>query len=217
MLAFWWPRLWRRQHYRVLVRPTLQGEFLVFPHGWRRHGKGYLLSRTLKNRLEAPDWRWYDALILAACLGMLLLAFTLGWGTLAALAAMAAAWGWDMRRRYLKRVEEVTALGRFAGVVLSRARYELEYASQCKTGETAAALGFAMALGLAAGVGAGMTLKAGHAMGAALLAGVAAAACWGAARQRRLLKAGRQAYRFSVMAGDPVDMPLPEAPPDEPG
>ena len=54
MYGFWLPRFLRRRVYQVVVRPTKQGEFLVFPFAWHRGGKGYALSRSLLKELDAP-------------------------------------------------------------------------------------------------------------------------------------------------------------------
>lgn len=209
MIPFWQPRYVRRRAYRVMVRPTRQGEFLLFPDGWRKGGRGVILSRTLKNTLEASVWGVADGVFLGAVLLCLLLGFVVGLVMLPVMLVLLVAWGLFDARRTEARLAEVAAKGRPAALRLSRERYELEYASQVSMREYMALL----ASGGVIGVSGAVLLMAGVVAGdgvqvlvAMLLLPVGALGVW---RGYTFQRGKAKAFRHGVVAGDPIDLPLP--------
>ena len=211
MIPFWQPRYVRRRRYRVLVRPTRQGEFLLFPDGWRKGGRGVVLSRTLKNTLEAPVWSVADGVFLGAVLLCLLLGFVVGLVLIPVMLVLVLVWGMFHARRAEARLAEIGAKGRPAALRLSRERYELEYASQVSAAEYWALLigggasGVVGAVLLMAGLVAGDALQV---LLALVLVPGGALAVW---RGYTFQRGKARAFRHGVVAGDPIDVPLPVA------
>lgn len=215
MIPFWQPRFARRRRYRVLVRPTRQGEFLVFPNRWHKGGRGVVLSRTLKNTLEAPVWGIADSVFLAGILLSLLLGFAVGFGMLLVMLVLAAAWGVFDARRLEARLADVTARGRPAVIRLTRERYELEYASQVNGREIAALLAGGAGVGIVGAVVLMASVVAGDGLRVMLAMILLPLGTWAVWRGVVLRRWKLEAFRHGVVAGDPIDVPLPEGRPED--
>ncbi|MFN7902067.1 MAG: hypothetical protein ACK5O1_04440 [Holosporales bacterium] len=205
MYGFWLPKFLRRRVYQVLVRPTKQGEFLVFPFAWHRGGKGYALSLSLLKELNAPLLEPWDALPLAL-LGLSMPGAVLWWPLGLLVPLIIILWVRAFWRRYEARWQAILPRARFGGYLLTRSRFQLEFASLWQPREILIGLGLAgagMFVFLAALWGfEGIVAKVLALMGL-LAAGMLTKG------MINLHRWARDAFRASVSPYDPVDVPLP--------
>ena len=205
MYGFWLPRFLRRRVYQVVVRPTKQGEFLVFPFAWHRGGKGYALSRSLLKELDAPLLHAWDAAYLGI-LGVSLPGAVLWWPLGLLVPLVIALWVWAFWRRYEARWRGILPRARFGGYLLTKSRFNLEFSSLWQRGEIFTGLSLAGVGALLCFAGAvrseGLIVKttflASFIMMALLIKAFA-----------RIHRSAIAAFRTSVSPSDPVDVPLP--------
>jgi hypothetical protein len=207
---FWMTARMRRHHYRVCVRPTRQGEFLIHPFAHKRGGVGYVATKSIKDQWEAPFMHpTYIALIVGILISCLLL-IVIGVITLPILILMIAGWRLKLKMDENKRFLSLRPQMRLAPMTLSRKRYDLEYASQYTEQELKKSI--KQTLVLLVGVG-GLVVYCGlhnlwilGAMGVLALGGCAVYL----ARLITLKKRKGISFRYSLVAGDPVFIPIPE-------
>lgn len=209
MFGFWLPKPLRRSLYRVLVRPTKQGEFLVFPFAYHRGGKGYVVSRTLLKELDAPYWGHGDTAALVLSCALLLAAFLLPMLMLG-LPVVIAAWLAYSWRRYQARLAGILPRARFGGLLLTRARYQLELASLLDRRTLGLGLGCTIAGAGLLGILTLIALQEGAHIGAGVLLVGMGASLMMARTLSFWLKKNAAAFQHSVHPGDAVDVPIPE-------
>ena len=213
-MVFWKPLRSKARHYRVIVRPTLKGEFLVFPFGYKRGGKGYVLSLSLKNELERASWFLLDTVLLTAVLLALFSSIIVGMVGLGITVGLLVCWQFTVLRRFEQRLARIIPRARPAPVRLTKERYDLEYASQFSVRYLLGLIAGSGLLGIASVVAILVLLDA-QEFGWALLALFTfAGAAFAAWKGYTLWRLKKRAFAFSVMAGDPVDIGLPERKPE---
>jgi hypothetical protein len=215
---FWMNARMRRHHYRVCVRPTRQGEFLIHPFGYKRGGVGYVATKSIKDQWEAPFMHpTYIALIIGILIACFLL-MTIGIVTLPILVFMIAGWQLKLKMDENKRFQALRPQMRLAPMTLSRKRYDIEYASQYTEQE----LGQSLRQTLSIMVILGALLGIFTVYGFWFLWGLCTLAFGGLGlhlgRLWALKKRKHISFRYSLVAGDPVFIPIPEenAPNKEP-
>jgi hypothetical protein len=214
MIVFWKPLRSKARHYRVIVRPTLKGEFLVFPFGYKRGGKGYVLSLTLKKELETAGWFLLDTVLLTLMLVALFASVIIGISGLGITAILLVCWQFTVLRRFEQRLARIIPRARPAPVRLTKDRYDLEYASQFSVRYLLGLIAGSGVLGIASVVATLVLLDA-QEFGYALLTLLTfAGAAWAAWKGYTLWRLKKRAFAFSVAAGDPVDIGLPEQKPE---
>ncbi len=207
---FWMTARMRRHHYRVCVRPTRQGEFLIHPFAYKRGGVGYVATKSIKDQWEAPFMHpTYVALIVGILISCLLLV-VIGVVTLPILVLMIAGWRLKLKMDENKRFQSLRPHMRVAPMTLSRKRYDLECASQYTEQELKKSS--KQVLCLLIGVG-GLLVYCGL-YSLWILGAIGVLAFWGCAvylaRLITLKKRKRVSFRYSLVAGDPVFIPIPE-------
>jgi hypothetical protein len=214
MIVVWKPLRSKARHYRVIVRPTLKGEFLVFPFGYRRGGKGYVLSLTLKKELEMAGWFLLDTVLLTLVLVALFASVVIGMAGLGMTLIFLVCWQFTVLRRFEQRLARIIPRARPAPVRLTKDRYDLEYASQFSSMYLLGLIAGSGLLGVASVVATLVLLNA-QEFGWELLALLTFAGAAGAAwKGYTLWRLKKRAFAFSVAAGDPVDIRLPEQKPE---
>ncbi len=200
-----------RKAYRIRMRPTRQGEFLYFPYGWKKGGKGYLLSRSQKQRLEYPALHRYDTPLLVLAIGSCFLPFVIGLIGIIPMLGFTALWYYLIQRRQERRQQQLLQEWRPAPLKMTKARYQLEYASQFSFKIlTVVGIGlFTLALiAVVQIVHHLFTGQFGSGTALAVIILFLAVAMLTAFLKTYTLK--KVAFRTSVMAGDPADCPIPE-------
>ena len=123
---FWMTARMRRHHYRVCVRPTRQGEFLIHPFAHKRGGVGYVATKSIKDQWEAPFMHpTYIALIVGILISCLLL-IVIGGKTLPILVLMIAGWRLKLKMDENKRFQALRPQMRLAPMTLSKKRYDID-------------------------------------------------------------------------------------------
>ncbi|MFM7621755.1 MAG: hypothetical protein ACKO57_02095 [Alphaproteobacteria bacterium] len=207
---FWMTARMRRHHYRVCVRPTRQGEFLIHPFGYNRGGVGYVATKSIKDQWEAPFMHpTYIALIVGIVLACLLL-IVIGIITLPVLVLMIAGWRLKLKMDENKRFQSLRPQMRLAPMTLSRKRYDIEYASQYTQEELTKSLQKTLFIMVVLGVLIGVFGVYHHWVLCALFA-LGFAGFGGYLGRLLVLKKRKQmSFRYSLVAGDPVFIPIPE-------
>jgi hypothetical protein len=207
---FWMTSRMRRHHYRVCVRPTRQGEFLIHPFAHKRGGIGYVATKSIKDQWEAPFMHpTYIALIVGILISCLLL-IVIGIVTLPILILMIAGWRLKLKMDENKRFQALRPQMRLAPMTLSKKRYDIEYASQYTDQELKKSIQKTLGLLIILGV----LLVVFSLQNVWLLWGIGVLVFVGAglylARLITLKKRKRISFRYSLVAGDPVFIPIPE-------
>lgn len=207
---FWMTARMRRHHYRVCVRPTRQGEFLIHPFGYNQGGVGYVATKSIKDQWEAPFMHpTYIALIVGIVLACLLL-IVIGIITLPVLVLMIAGWRLKLKMDENKRFQSLRPQMRLAPMTLSRKRYDIEYASQYTQEELTKSLQKTLFIMVVLGVLIGVFGVYHHWILCALFAlGFAGFGVY-LGRLLVLKKRKQMSFRYSLVAGDPVFIPIPE-------
>lgn len=215
---FWMTARMRRHHYRVCVRPTRQGEFLIHPFAHKRGGVGYVATKSIKDQWEAPFMHpTYIALIVGILISCLLL-IVIGTVTLPILILMIAGWRLKLKMDENKRFQALRPQMRLAPMTLSKKRYDIEYASQYTDQELKKSIQQTLGLLIMLGV----LLVVFSLQNFWLLLGIGVLVFVGfglyLARLITLKKRKLTSFRYSLVAGDPVFIPIPEndAPISEP-
>jgi hypothetical protein len=215
---FWMTARMRRHHYRVCVRPTRQGEFLIHPFAHKRGGVGYVATKSIKDQWEAPFMHpTYIALIVGILISCLLL-IVIGVVTLPILVLMIAGWRLKLKMDENKRFQALRPQMRLAPMTLSKKRYDIEYASQYTDQELKKSIQQTLGLLIMLGV----LLVVFSLQNFWLLLGIGVLVFVGfglyLARLITLKKRKLTSFRYSLVAGDPVFIPIPEndAPISEP-
>ncbi len=207
---FWMTSRMRRHHYRVCVRPTRQGEFLIHPFAHKRGGVGYVVTKSVKDQWEAPFMHpTYVAIIVGILIACLLLV-VIGVVTLPLLVMMIAGWRLKLKLDENKRFQSLRPQMRLAPMTLSKKRYDIEYASQYSEKELNRSLKNTIAL--LAGLGAFSTLLGLYGFWVCLGISLLPIAGYSVylARLIILKKQKSTSFRYSLVAGDPVFIPIPD-------
>jgi len=215
---FWMTARMRRHHYRVCVRPTRQGEFLIHPFAHKRGGVGYVATKSIKDQWEAPFMHpTYIALIVGILISCLLL-IVIDVVMLPILVLMIAGWRLKLKMDENKRFQALRPQMRLAPMTLSKKRYDIEYASQYTDQELKKSIKQTLCMVIGA---CGLLIYFGlHSLW--ILGAIGVLAFGGGvlylARLITLKKRKHVSFRYSLVAGDPVFIPIPEddAPTSEP-
>jgi hypothetical protein len=207
---FWMTARMRQHHYRVCVRPTRQGEFLIHPFAYKRGGVGYVATKSIKDQWEAPFMHpTYIALIVGILISCLLLVI-IGIVTLPILIFMIAGWRLKLQMDENKRFQALRPQMRLAPMTLSRKRYDIEYASQYTEQELSQSLRQTLMimaiLGGLLGVLGAYQFWVLFALCGLVFGGFGLYFV----RLLTLKKRKHTSFRHSLVAGDPVFIPIPE-------
>lgn len=207
---FWMTARMRRHHYRVCVRPTRQGEFLIHPFAYKRGGVGYVATKSIKDQWEAPFMHpTYIALIVGILIACLLLVI-IGIVTLPILVFMIAGWRLKLQMDENKRFQTLRPQMRLAPMTLSRKRYDIEYASQYTEQELRQSLRQTLMiiaiLGGLLGVLGAYQFWFVFALCGLVFGGFGLYLM----RLLALKKRKHTSFRYSLVAGDPVFIPIPD-------
>ncbi len=213
MLLLWRPTPIKQRLYRIHTRATKQGEFLIFPYAYRRGGFGYIMGKTMKNRLEAPIGDNNDWLFIAGFL-FLLIAGWLMQSLLLAIPAVAAVIGWRYYTyyRYDQRLKSLASKVRIAPFKMTKQRYDMEFALQFEE----RSLKLALLASFIVGTISITTLFASFGNGnawAMISGGVGiVSACVVAFNVNNLMQHRKRALSLGVVAGEIFDLPIPKPP-----
>jgi hypothetical protein len=207
---FWMTARMRRHHYRVCVRPTRQGEFLIHPFAHKRGGVGYVATKSIKDQWEAPFMHpTYIALIVGILISCLLL-IVIDVVMLPILVLMIAGWRLKLKMDENKRFQALRPQMRLAPMTLSKKRYDIEYASQYTDQELKKSIQQTLGLLIMLGV----LLVVFSLQNFWLLLGIGVLVFVGfglyLARLITLKKRKLTSFRYSLVAGDPGFIPIPE-------
>jgi chromate transport protein ChrA len=207
---FWMTARMRRHHYRVCVRPTRQGEFLIHPFAHKRGGVGYVATKSIKDQWEAPFMHpTYIALIVGILISCLLL-IVIGTVTLPILILMIAGWRLKLKMDENKRFQALRPQMRIAPMTLSKKRYDIEYASQYTEKELKNSIkkNLCLLLGFG-GLLVVFALQAFWLLWTATFL-IFLGCCLYLMRLFTLKKRKLTSFRYSLVAGDPIFIPIPE-------